>query len=93
MPTRVKSKLVKAVSKPVVDPMNAQRVRWAEAALQKHGSRIEVEEPPESRLTSLLCNLRHWATANNVDMDASFVKATKLHSNELCPPRSKKNSK
>jgi hypothetical protein len=40
------------------------------------------DDEPETRLTDLLCHLRHWAEANSVDFDAASRKAESHYSEE-----------
>ena len=55
------------------DGMNADRERWAYAALQAF--RRETRTDEDDALADLLCDLQHWASRNGVDFDAEMRRA------------------
>lgn len=52
---------------------NADRAKWAEAAL-RHFQRATGADR-EDALGDLICDLMHWASANNFDFDAALHRA------------------
>lgn len=90
IPTRGKRKAERRLTelpKPMINPMNAQRVKWAEAAVAQHEKRsVMGTDGGPLAVAGLLCNLRHYADASGLCYGDLDKMAHQLYLKELGAP-------
>ena len=59
------------------DPTNYDRAEWASLAVKDHACRTNSQdEDAQTKLSDLLCNLRHFADVIGIDWDSAIERAS-----------------